>query len=124
MQYSGLLAGFLGERWWRGALEDYVWDLAGGGTGDAETLRSALWKRAGMDLEMVEHDPPVVCLDENFKPTGNFTTPADAVRLRPDHWPLFADAAWMELKTVLNNPALKAMVEPLDQDRVLGEDEE
>ena len=29
MRYSGILAGFLEDRWWRGALEDFVWELAG-----------------------------------------------------------------------------------------------
>ena len=28
MSYTGILAGFLGDRWWRGSLENYVWKLA------------------------------------------------------------------------------------------------
>ena len=123
MQYSGVLAGFLGKRWWRGALEDYAWNLAGGGAGDATALREALGKRAGRDLGWVEPNPPVVCLNENFEPTGNFKSPSDALRLRPDHWPRFADAAWMDVETVRNDPFLKAMVDPLDQDRIGGEEE-
>lgn len=123
-RYSGILAGFLKDRWWRGALEDYIWDLAGGGSGDAEALRVALQERARKDLRFVEPNSSVVCLDQDFEPTGNFTSPAKALRLRPDHWPAFADAAWMDLETVLSNPTLAAMVDPFDQDRIGGEEEE
>lgn len=124
MRYSGLLAGFLKDRWWRGALEDYVWDLAGGGAGDARSLRSALQERAEKELGTIEPNPPVVCLDPDLHPTDHFASPANAVRLRPDHWPCFADAPWMEIQTVQGDPVIVAMVDPLDQDRIGGEDEE
>ncbi len=124
MRYSGLLAGFFGNRWWRGALEDYVWELAGGGAGDAETLRAALRDRAGKELGFIESNPPVVCLDQDFQPTGDFASPANSLRLRPDHWPAFADAAWMTLEMVQSNPALQALVDPLDQDRIGDDNEE
>ncbi len=68
--------------------------------------------------------PPVVCLNADLQPTGEFGTPASAVRIRPDHWPAFADAVWMEITNAKDNPALAAMVDPLDQDRIDTEDEE
>jgi len=124
MRYSGILSGFLGNRWWRGALEDYVWELAGGGAGDAEILRNALQERTAGNLGSVEPNPPVVCLDGDFVPTRDFKSPANALRLRPDHWPAFADAAWMDIEMIRGNPVLQAMVDPLDQHRIGGEDED
>ena len=124
IRYSGILAGFLGERWWHGALEDYVWEITGGRTGDAQRLRDGLRERAGREFTSIKSDPPVVCLNADLQPAGEFGTPATAVRLRPDHWPAFADAAWMDISTVQEDPTLAAMVHPLDQERIGTEDEE
>jgi hypothetical protein len=123
-KYTGVLAGFLGDRWWRGALEDYVWELTGGRASDAQRLHDALQERAGTELPRIESNPPVVCLDAELQPTGAFATPATAVRVRPDHWPTFADAAWLDIETVRSDAALVAMVDPLDQERIPGETEE
>ena len=81
MRYSGILADFMGKRWWRGALENYVWDLA---AGDGEKLRSALNARAESLLERIDETPAVVCLDRELMPSGRFLSPMTAVTLRPD----------------------------------------
>lgn len=122
MRYSGILAGFLGERWWRGALEDYVWELAGGHGDEEQRLREALTQRAGTKLDSIDPNPAVVCLGGNLKPTG-FLSPMTAMTLRPDHWPAFADAAWMAVETVQNDPILLSLVDPLDLHRISGENE-
>ena len=118
MRYSGILAGFLGRRWWRGALEDYIWELAGGYAAGGERLREALAERAGVELEAIEPNPAVVCVDSDLQPQERFLSPATAVPLRPDHWPAFADSAWMGIEDVRADPALQSMVEPLDRYRV------
>ena len=114
MRYSGILAGFLGDRWWRGALEDYVWKLSGGSTADAQLLRNALVKRAGVDLDQIDANPAVVCVDRDLQPTGKFLTPMTAIAIHPDHWPPFADAAWIDIETVRHDTTLLSMVDPLD----------
>ena len=123
MRYLGVLSGFLGNRWWRGALEHYVWKLAGRGAGDAETLRAALRDRTGRELRFTESNSPVVCLDQEFKPSSVFVSAGNSVRLKPDHWPAFADAAWMAIDTVQGDPRLASMVDPLDQGRIELTDE-
>ena len=122
-RYSGILAGFLGDRWWRGALEDYVWELAGGHGAEHHRLREALTERAGMDLDPIDSNPAVVCVDRELQPTGQFLSPMTAVPLRPDHWPPFADSAWMDVETVRDDPDLLSMVDPLDRHRVVSDDE-
>ena len=122
-RYSGILAGFLGDRWWRGALEDYVWELAGGHGAEDHRLREALTERAGMDLDPIDSNPAVVCVDRELQPTGQFLSPMTAVPLRPDHWPPFADSAWMDVETVRDDPDLLSMVDPLDRHRVVSDDE-
>ena len=117
LKYTGILAGFLGDRWWRTAIEDYAWELAGGSSGEPAEFRRRLRARAGEPLELVLPRDPVVCLDREFRPRG-VASPEDAVRVRPDYWPSFADPAWMDVETVRGDPELSAMVEPLDQYRL------
>ncbi len=123
MRYSGILAGFLGDRWWRGAIEDYAWNLVEGHTADGQQLRDALAERAGMDLDPIDVNPAVVCVDENWQPTDQFLSPMTAITLRPDHWPPFADSAWMEIETVRNDATLWPLVDPLDQHRIVSDEE-
>ena len=118
MRYSGILADFLGDRWWRGAIEDYAWNLVEGHTANVQQLRDALAERARIDLDPIDANPAVVCVDENWQPTDKFLSPMTAVTLHPDHWPSFADSAYMDIKIVRDDPILKSMVDPLDQYRI------
>lgn len=117
LKYAGVLAGFLGDRWWRTAMEDYVWKLRGESSGRPGEFEDRLREKAGEAVELVTVRDPVVCLDENFRPRGT-ASPNEAVKLRPDHWPPFADAAWMKIEIVRGDGELMALVEPLDQYRV------
>ena len=122
LRYSGILAGFLGDRWWRSALEDYVWELVQGAEG--QPLSESLSERAaGMEITPIDANPAVVCLNENFEPTGQFLSPMTALTIRPDHWPTFADSAWMEVGTVLDTPSLLTIVDPFERHRVHSDNE-
>ena len=123
MRYSGILAGFLGDRWWRGAIEDYAWNLVEGHTADVQRLRDALAQRAGTDLDPIEANPAVVCVDRDWRPIDQFLSPMTAITLHPDHWPPFADAAWMNIETVRNDATLQPLVNPLDQHRIKSDQE-
>ena len=117
LRYSGVLHDFLGTRWWRGALEDYVWDLC---DGDLGHLGAKLNEKAGDEVAALEIEQPVVCLGPDLQPSERFVSAKDAVNLRPDQWPAFADSAWMDIETVRDNPDLRSMVDPLDEYRVPG----
>ena len=123
MRYSGILAGFLGYRWWRGAIEDYAWNLVEGHTADTQLLRDALTERAGMKLKSIEVNPAVVCVDKNWQPIDKFLSPMAAITLHPDHWPAFADPAWMDIETVRNEATLLPLVDPLDQYLIESDEE-
>ena len=117
LKYTGLLAGFLGDRWWRTAMEDYAWALGGGSAGRPDEFEERIREKAGENLTLVRPVDPVVCLDSEFQPHG-VASPQHAVRVRPDYWPPFADPAWMTIDAVRDDPELRAMVVPLDQYRV------
>lgn len=120
-RYTGILHGFLGHRWWRTAIEDYAWELGRGASGNPNIFRDRLRERAGIDLDLIGISDPVVCLNRDFEPT-EIASPQEAVRLRPDYWPSFADAAWMKIDAVGTDPSLRAMVEPIDQYRLQPEE--
>ena len=115
LRYSGILAGFLGDRWWRSALEDYVWELAGEHNAEGKILHELLTERAERNLNPLDAKPAVVCLSGDFEPSGQFLSPIVAVTIHPDHWPAFADSAWMDIETVRDDPALFSLVDSLDQ---------
>ncbi len=117
MKYRGILADFLGDRWWRTAVEDYVWRLGRDAAGGLTEFERQIRERAGGNLELLEVSDPVVCLNGECQPSG-VGSPHDAVRVRPDYWPPFADSAWMTIEAVRGDPELRAMVEPLDQYRL------
>ena len=120
-RYAGILEGFLGNRWWRPAIEDYAWELGRGASGDPSLFRDRLREKAESEFELIEISDPVVCLGGNFEPS-EIAPPQHAVRLRPDHWPSFADAAWMKIDMVDSDPNLEAMVESADQYRLHAEE--
>lgn len=117
LKYAGVLAGFLGDRWWRTAVEDYAWKLGGKSSGRSTEFKERLREKAGEAVELVTVPDPVVCLDQDFRPQA-VASPYDAVRVRPDYWPPFADAPWMKIQAVKSDRELRALVEPVDQYRV------
>ncbi len=117
LKYTGLMAGFLGDRWWRTAMEDYAWELGGQSAGNSGEFKRQLSERAGGNLKLVAPRDPVVCLNHDLLSAG-IASPHDAVRLRPDYWPSFADAAWMAIDDVRHHSEFRAMVDPLDDYRV------
>ena len=117
LKYTGLMAGFLGDRWWRTAMEDYTWELGGESSGRPREFEDRLLEKAGEEIELVEPRHPVVCLNQRFLPSA-VASPRHAVKVRPDHWPPFADAAWMRIEAVRDDSELRALVEPMDLYRV------
>ena len=122
MKYSGLLAGFLGVRWWRAALEEYVWNLTDGRSIDVTALTNALKQRTTVSFDPLGAEVSIVSLDSTLAADGNILSPDKAVRVRPDQWPPFADTAWTSIQLAKDNSFLRAIVDPLDSDR-LEEDE-
>ena len=81
-------------------------------------VRGRAEDEAGERLEWLDCEDPVVTLDAELEPSGAFVSTRDAVNVRPDHWPAFADLPWVEIQTVVDSPALRAMVDPLDEYRL------
>jgi hypothetical protein len=112
-RYNGILAGFLGERWWKAGVETFLWKESRGNAFDPDTLRPLL-RRLG--LRSAGLKDPVVCLDEHYKPLQDLQEATAAIRIQPDDWPPYADQAWTTRELAMAIPALAALV--VGQDKV------
>jgi hypothetical protein len=118
--YTGVLASFLGPRWWRAGVDQYAWALRAGGAREPEAFHAELEKRAGRDLDRVTEISPVVCIDRELKPRDKLCALESVVRLVPDLWPAYADPAYAELAEVSQDAGLRSIVHPLDRERLLA----
>jgi hypothetical protein len=116
--YRGILADFLGWRWWRAGIESFVFDLTDGDPFNIELLHDRLASQVRFELEPIEQSQPVVCLDVHYRPLPEFSSIEDAVRVQPDDWPPFADQAWTTVALAKENPPLGAMVVSQDRNRL------
>jgi hypothetical protein len=117
-RYQGPLADFLGPRWWRAGVRQKVRELAGDslpGPGVAESLGVEV----GTTLRALDPPTSVMAIDGELNPVGPVAR-ENAVRVRPDDWPAFAETGWMTRKLVAEHPHLIDLVDPAD--RALVED--
>lgn len=118
VSYTGVLAGFLGNRWWHGMLESYVWDLLQDVGDDRHNVREELSRRAGKLLSDTVPDPVVVLDPSTLRPKRTPASASEVVRIRPEYWPNFADPACLEIESVGDDRSLQAMVDLLDRGRL------
>jgi hypothetical protein len=112
LAYKGAFASFLGRRWWRAGLEDYLWDATKGMARDVTTLRQVVKERAGTELGEIALLEPVVTLNKDLSIKDEFCGIDDAVRVRPEWWPAYADSAWMRRDDAVD---VLPLVEPSDR---------
>lgn len=110
MEYSGVLRDFLGPRWWRAGIENMLWRDLGYEAFDDAILKGKYREQLSLNLMSVDATKPVVCLGTEFDPKEEFVSEADALQIRPDGWPAFADAAWAARVDVESDETLQALV--------------
>jgi hypothetical protein len=118
LEYKGILAGFLGPRWWRVAIENFLWELTGGRSADVTAVRDAVSALAPNQLIGAHTDFPIVCVDRDYRITSEFSDIEHAVRIQPDEWPPYADEAWTTIELARAEPTLAAFVIEADRERL------
>ncbi len=116
LSYKGVLRGFGGTRWWKSGVEQFAWKIRSKGARGASEFHARVQEMAGQRLDRVDASSPVVCVGMDLRPTGAIVDLEAAVRLIPDSWPAFADYPLAEISLVLEIPALRAIVHPVDID--------
>jgi CheY-like chemotaxis protein len=116
-RYGGVLADFLGPRWWRTGIETVLWRITKGASSDLGAVRVAL-TAAGLDHPELAPGRRTICIDESFRPLAAPATPSEAIRIQPDDWPSYADPAWTTLELARGSAKLRALVLSEDRDRL------
>jgi hypothetical protein len=120
-RYQGLLSEFAGDRWWRGRIELLLWETTHQQSFDITRIWGALEK---LTRQKVKHssppDHPIVCVNSDYRPLDKFAAMEDAVRIRPDDWPPYADQPWTRIDLALDEPRLRALVVGEDRGRLNG----
>jgi hypothetical protein len=119
-KYHGVLADFLGRRWWRAGVEDALWEWTDGNPFDNEIIRDAVRDHVAKSLVPLQLNRPVVCVDpQSFRPTDDVIDVADAVEVRPDDWPAYAEQAWIAVDRT-SDDAVAGLVVSQDRERIEG----
>lgn len=117
-EYEGFLSDFAGKRWWRHRVEALAWELTSGDSQNAVLLREILSKKAAFEFEASPAAVPFVCRDKDYSYVTEPVALDKAIRVQPDDWPPYADAAWMRIEDVAGNAELRALVVQGDRERL------
>lgn len=119
-KYRGVLMEFDGPRWWRAEVERLVWTATQRQGKKTTSLHGVMRRLGGKSLELLEPDRHhVVCVDHLLRPSTEIKPLEDCVRIQPDDWPLFADAAWVSQVTARDDPKIASII--VGVDRTLAE---
>ena len=118
LRYKGVLADFLGPRWWRAGVDSWLWEFTDGKPFDAEEIHKALASVSGGSLERASVPEPIICVDEKYLPLEAFSEADKAVRIQPDDWPVYAEQAWTTIELAREHSGLRAVVLSQDRDRL------
>jgi len=119
--YEGMLTDFNGPRWWRGAIESILWKVSNGDPFSVAALYKELRQLSQGVLERTNEEQPIVCVDANFRPEMTFCNSEEAVRIRPDDWPVYADQPWASIELARSDPRISAIVVEQDRSRLTDE---
>ena len=119
-EYTGVLSTFLGDRWWRAGIDHALWDWTEGDPFNAESVGGVVHARLSESLVPVNVIRPVVCVDaQSFRPTDAVVDIAQAVEIKPDDWPAYAEQAWIAREQA-NDEGIAGLVVPQDRERIEG----
>ena len=118
-EYKGILAKFLGRKWWRSRIEFLLWETTGGQSADPKIVRKRIAEVIGEELPPSQ--PPVnplICINSDYQALDQFYSITESVRIRPDDWPPYADQAWTTVESAKSEPKLGSLVIQEDRDRL------
>jgi len=117
-RYAGVLASFDGPRWWRSRVERLRWQS---GAGPRPAGVNELRLQTAATLEPAAAENGVVVLAPDYTPREDPVPVYDAVRIRLDDWPPYAEDAWAAIEDVAEDARFAARVLPVDRDRLGGD---
>jgi hypothetical protein len=116
--YRGLLAELDGVRWWRAAVDEWIWTETKGKPNSTSALEQALSNSTGSAPVMLTIDDPVLTYDRHGVSDGVVVSVGQAVRIAPQGWPAAAGTPWASKSSAKTKPLLRAIVIPEDTESV------
>jgi len=105
--YTGALSALLGRRWWRSGIEHFLWKRSAHSMNEEQ--RQMLAQDLSDQLVPLNLSEPVVVLGNDLRPKETLVAIKDAVEVRPDYWPAFADTAWADSRSIEDKPLLDSV---------------
>jgi len=115
-RYQGVMESFAGTRWWRAAVEDWLYEATEGDSSNPEALE-ALSESIGYEFAK-DWRRPVAVIDHDLRRSDLVQELDDVLRVRPDDWPVYADPAYALVSEIHASDELRRITDPLDLDRL------
>ncbi|MGJ5038232.1 hypothetical protein ACQR13_29315 [Bradyrhizobium sp. HKCCYLRH3059] len=115
-EYKGILNGFAGLRWWRPGIEQWIWDNTKGKAFDREAVQQLVADRLTRKARFSELNNPVISVSSNLQPSDDLTELSEAVEIKPDGWPPFAECAWIAAVNA-SDPAFVGLIPQIEKNK-------
>lgn len=111
IEYLGVFSEFLGRRWHKSFLEDWLWMITGKRSFDSEAVEEAVRKSSGgLAVPTPARPDPVIVVGANYESTAEFAPRERCIAIFPDDWPAYADRAYADLDEVKQDATLRNLV--------------
>jgi len=94
-RFSGQLNDFLGPRWWRDGIEQWLWEKTNQESSSTEAIHDLLRSLGIADLDLLYLDFPVATLDDGFHRENEPSEFDDVVKIQLDDWPDYAEPPYV-----------------------------
>lgn len=117
VRYSGTLSNFEGPRWWRIAVEEWLYERSDGNSSDPGSVARLM---ESFDADTREGAlRQVLTLNEDLSYEPDAVDVEDVVRARPEDWPPYAEPAYVRTALAAENADIRRIVDASDADIVL-----
>lgn len=111
IEYFGVFSGFLGRRWHKSFLEDWLWTVTNNRSFDSAAIDAAVAiASGGLAVATEVGTDVVVIVGNNYESTSDFESRDECIAVFPDDWPAYADRAYVRLADVKSDPSLSKLV--------------
>lgn len=105
--YAGPLKDFDGPQWWRGGIEQWLWEITDGNSANSDAIVKAIVNLGADRISRVSLVRPVVTLNADLMYEEEFCAHEDAEAVHLDDWPSYAEPAYMRKDLVNENEQLR-----------------
>jgi hypothetical protein len=110
IEYAGVFSEFLGRRWHKPFLEDWLWDVTSKRSFDSDVVVEEMMDCSGNVAKPALVHDPVFIVGDNYESTSEFAPREQCIAIFPDDWPAYADRAYAKIDDVKEDLLLRNLV--------------